>query len=185
MNKFLLTFFILIFSPICFANIDLDDFARTTLTNSALPQTNLEYDYSGTVKLPIKMKLVKDYGTEKDVYEGQKVELQVIEDVVYQKKTLIKKGSKASASVSVIISTGMNGIPASIILGDFQISGVSKGCLTESYEFFGQDRSLIVYPLKWALTILPPTGSLTNFIMGGHVKIKAKKHITLYYYPEW
>ena len=185
MNKFLLTFFILIFSPICFANIDLDDFARSTLTNSALPQTNLEYDYSGTTKLPIKMKLVKDYGTEKDVYEGQKVELQVIEDVVYQKKTLIKKGSKASAKVNVIISTGMNGIPASVILEDFNIAGIDSKQLIDRFEFFGQDRSLLVFPLKWALTPLYPSGSLTNFIMGGHVRLKPRKIIAIDYYPEW
>ena len=104
MNKILLTFFILIFSPICFANIDMDDFARTTLNNSALPQTNLEYDYSGIIKLPIKMRLVKDYGTEKDVYEGQKVELYVIEDVIYQNKDCVKKGTKVTAKVNIIIS---------------------------------------------------------------------------------
>ena len=53
------------------------------------------------------------------------------------------------------------------------------------YEVFGQDRSLIVFPLKWALTILPPTGSLTNFIKGGHAKVKTNKTITLYYHPNW
>ena len=79
----------------------------------------------------------------------------------------------------------MNGIPASVILGDFEMENISKGQFSNSIEVFGQDRSLIVFPLKWALTILPPSGSLTNFIMGGHVKIKEKKILTVYYYPEW
>lgn len=185
MNKFLLTFFILIFSPICFANIELDDFARTTLVNSPLPQTNLEYDYSSTVKLPIKMKLIKDYGSEKDVYEGQKVELQVIKDVIYQNKIYVKKDTKATAKVNIIISTGMNGIPASIILEDFNIAGIDSTQLINRFELFGQDRSLLVFPLKWALTIIPPTGSFTNLIMGGHARLKPRKIITIDYFPEW
>ena len=39
--------------------------------------------------------------------------------------------------------------------------------------------------MKWALTILPPSGSLTNFIKGGHAKLKTNEVIELYYYPDW
>ena len=85
----------------------------------------------------------------------------------------------------MIITPGMNGIPGSIVLNDFDIEGLSKNRITNDYEITGQNRSLLVFPLKWALTILPPTGSLTNLILGGHAKIKTKNHITLYYYPEW
>ena len=67
---------------------------------------------------------------------------------------------------------------------DFEIEGLKKEQLTPYYEIFGQDRTLMVLPLKWVLTVLPPSGSLTNFIMGGHVKLKPKKHITIFYYPE-
>jgi hypothetical protein len=185
MNKILLTLFLLILSPMCIAEIMFDDFAKTTLIDTPLPQTNLEYDYSGTAKLPIKMKLVKDYGSEKDVYEGQKLKLNVIKDVIYNKKVVIKKGTDATAKVSVLISTGMNGIPASVMLNDFMIEDVDSKQLCDDFELFGQDRSLLVFPLKWALTILPPTGSLTNFIMGGHARLKPSKTITIYYYPEW
>ena len=52
-------------------------------------------------------------------------------------------------------------------------------------EKFGLDLSLLVFPIKWALTFLPPTGSLTNFILGGHASIKENKIIELYYYPNW
>ena len=79
----------------------------------------------------------------------------------------------------------MNGIPASIIIGSFDIPNINPDKVTYYYEIIGQDRSLWVYPLKWALTILPPTGSLTNFIFGGHAKLSTKKKIKLYYYPEW
>ena len=79
----------------------------------------------------------------------------------------------------------MNGIPASIIVGNFEVENIPKGQISDSFEIRGQDRSLWVYPLKWALTILPPTGSLTNFIKGGHAKLKENKTIQIYYYPEW
>ena len=79
----------------------------------------------------------------------------------------------------------MNGIPASIVFEDFKIDNVENGKLQNTLEVFGQDRSLIVFPIKWALTILPPTGSLTNFIMGGHARIRQGKTFTIYYHPEW
>ena len=71
------------------------------------------------------------------------------------------------------------------ILKDFEIEGLKKEQLTPYYEIFGKDRTLMILPLKWILTALPPSGSLTNLIMGGHVKLKPKKHITIFYYPEW
>ena len=79
----------------------------------------------------------------------------------------------------------MNGFPAEIILGGFEIPGAKSSQLVDTYTKKGQNRCFIVYPIKWALTILPPTGSLTNLIKGGHAKIKAKDEIVIYYYPEW
>ena len=72
-----------------------------------------------------------------------------------------------------------------IIFDDFQVPNIKPNQITGMYEVYGQDRSLIVFPLKWALTIFPPTGSLTNFIKGGHAKVKTNKTITLYYHPKW
>ncbi len=69
----------------------------------------------------------------------------------------------------------MNGIPASIIFDDFKIDGITPGQVTDTLEVFGQDRTYFVFPLKWALTFLPPTGSLTNFIKGGHVRVRTNK----------
>lgn len=185
MNKILLILFLLILSPISMAEIISDDFAQKTLLDSPLPKTNLEYDYSGTTRLPVKMKLVKDYGSEEDVYEGQELKLNVVKDVIYNKNVVIKKGTDATAKVNILISTGMNGIPASVILNEIKIVNIDSKQLVDEFELFGQDRSLLVFPLKWALTILPPTGSLTNFIMGGHARLKPSKIITVYYYPEW
>lgn len=143
------------------------------------------YNFEQTVKIPVKLKILENIKSEYDIYEGQYVEFKVAKDVVYNEKVVIKRGTPTLARVSTIITSGMNGIPASIIFNDFDIEGIKKTQLSDSYEVFGRDRSLLVFPLKWALTPLPPTGSLTNFIKGGHAKVKIKKPITIYYYPEW
>ena len=79
----------------------------------------------------------------------------------------------------------MNGFPAEIIIDKFEIPNVKQSQLECTYIKKGQNRSLFVYPLKWALTPIPFVGSLTNLIMGGHAKIKTSDTITVYYYPEW
>ena len=127
----------------------------------------------------------KNIKSEEELYEGQIVEFRLLKHVVYNNKILAKRGEIIPARVKMIISSGMNGIPASIIFENFQFKNIKPSQLNDLYEVYGQDRSLIVFPLKWALTILPPTGSLTNFIKGGHAKLKTNKTITIYYHPNW
>ena len=133
----------------------------------------------------IRLHITENIKNENHIYEGQPVTFKVIEDVVYNNEIIIKQGTIVPARVETIIASGMNGIPASIIFGDFKFENIDKNKIDYTYERFGQDRSLWVFPLKWALTILPPTGSLTNFIKGGHARLKTNKVIQLNYYPEW
>lgn len=79
----------------------------------------------------------------------------------------------------------MNGFPAEIILGDFEIPNIENSKLLNNYIKKGQNRCFWVYPLKWSLTLIPFVGSLTNLIMGGHAKIKTTDVITIYYFPDW
>ena len=185
MNKIFLllaSFFLL---QNCYAQNFSDEVADALPRNVESAAVYKDYDYTSTIKVPIRLKIKEDIKSEKELYEGQIIDFKVTKDVLFNGKTIVKRGAVVPARVSVIISPGMNGIPASIIIDKFSIEGISKTQLTASYEIFGQDRSLLVLPLKWALTPIPPTGSLTNFIKGGHVKIKAKKPIEIYYYPEW
>ena len=185
MNRIFLILFLLFITPKAHSELLQDEFAASTLKNTQKPISNTAYNFSSTHKIPIKMSLIKDYGSEKSVFEGQNVELKIKEDVLFNNVSMIKKDTPLTAEVGIIISTGLNGIPASVILKNFEIEGIPKSKLSNTYELFGQDRSLLVFPLKWALTWLPPTGSLTNFIMGGHARLKPKKKIMIYYYPEW
>ena len=186
MNKIFLLLVILLSSTLfCCAEIIQDEFALELPKDIISAEKHLDYNYESTMKIPFNLKIIEPIKSESKIYEGQEIKFKAVKDLRYNNRTIIRRGTIVPAKVSVIITPGMNGIPASIILTDFKIEGVSSGQITNTYEVFGQDRSLLVFPLKWALTILPPTGSLTNFIMGGHAKIKAKKQITLYYYPEW
>ncbi len=185
MNKFVSLLFIFLACSFCSAETIRDEIADELPRAVKQPCVNKGYNYESTYKIPIQLKNINTIKSEEDLYEGQYLDFKVVRDVLYNNKVIARRGEIVPARVSVIVTPGMNGIPASIILSDFNFDRISKGQLTNTYEITGQNRSLFVFPLKWALTILPPTGSLTNFIMGGHAKLKAKKIITLYYHPEW
>lgn len=185
MNKILC--FILIFFACSFCNAEIvqDDIAAKLPKDSARPQVYKNYNFEPTEKIPIEIKVINPIKTEAELYEGQIIDFKVAKDVLYNDKLFLKRGTPVTAKISVVIEPGMNGIPASVILKDFKIENLAKSKLSDSYEIFGQDRSLLVFPLKWMLTVVPPTGSLTNFIRGGHVKLKPKELVTVYYYPNW
>ncbi len=188
MNKIIFTAILLYcISLPCFSEVVRDDFADSYFKDVHVeqPAPHLNYNYENTAKVPIKLHITEDIKDENHVYEGQPVTFRVVSDVVYKGKTVIPKGTTVPARVETIISSGMNGIPASIIFGDFKFENLDADKIDYNYERFGQDRSLWVFPLKWALTILPPTGSLTNFIKGGHARLKTNKIIEINYYPEW
>lgn len=187
MNKLFILFFVLMMGSNCFAMLCEDSLVNSTLKNQELekPEIHAVYDYSDTKKIPIKLAILHKVSSEKEVYEGKEIQFRVKQDVFYRGKLVVEKGTIVPAKVETIIKSGMNGIPASIIVGNFKFDNIPRSKLSDSYEVRGQDRSLWVFPLKWALTFLPPTGSLTNFIKGGHAKIKENNTIIIYYYPHW
>ena len=164
-----------------------DNFVNSSLAQKdiAPPIVQEEYNYQDTTRIPVKLSILNEIKSEKDIQEGQILEFKVVENVIYHREKLVSKGSLATARVETIIDNGMNGIPASIILGDFKVGNLKSSRLSTDYEKYGMDFSLLVFPLKWALTPLPPTGSLTNFIKGGHVRIKERDTITIFYHPNW
>ncbi len=188
MNKFIVTAILLFsISLPCFSEVVKDEFADVYFKDVHVekPAAHLNYNYESTAKIPIRLHITEDIKDENHIYEGQPVTFRVVSDVVYNGKIIIPKGTTVPARIETIIASGMNGIPASIIFGDFKFENIDVNKIDYTYERFGQDRSLWVFPLKWALTILPPTGSLTNFIKGGHARLKTNKIIEINYYPEW
>ena len=130
----------------------------------------LNYDYSDTKSIPIRLVITEEISTKDEIYEGQKI---------------IKAGEIVPARIETIITSGMNGFPAEIIVDNFEFKNIDSEKLLSTYTDKGFNRCYFVYPLKWALTLIPFAGSLTNFIKGGHAKIKTNEVVTLYYYPSW
>ncbi len=195
MNKLLTILLAISFllQGITFANeIPLDE-TKKPAANTEEIQTNtqntniseLPYDYSSTEAIPIKLSIINEVSTKDGLIEGQKLKFKVLEDVYYENMPVVKKDDIITGTVETIITSGMNGFPAEIIVDDFEIAGINSSQLISTYIKKGQNRCFWVYPLKWALTIIPFVGSLTNFIMGGHARIKTKDVITIYYFPKW
>lgn len=178
MNKIITIFilFVLGLQTCCFAN----NIEETKIENS------LPYNFESTYSVPIKLNIIEPITTKGEkIYEGQIIKFKVKETVYSYEKPILFKGTYVNARIETIISSGMNGFPAEIIIGNFEIPEVKPTQLLGTYTKKGQNRCYIVYPIKWALTIIPFVGSLTNFIMGGHAKIRTKDEIVIYYYPEW
>ena len=150
------------------------------------PVPNLKYNYFDFERIPIKLQIAKDITTKKNsLLIGQQIDFIVKEDVIYNHKIIVPKGTKATAKIQAYQSRGLNGIPAMIILDDFEIPNIDKKKLKDDYIKRGQDRSYIVFPIKWALTWIPLAGYTTNVILGGHAHIKKKHNVIIYYYPKW
>lgn len=188
LKKYLIIF---LFAFFCFqlaANALIqDELVDETLKDKTIknPYVQYKYNFEDTKRILIELKVIADINSEKDVKEGQTVVLRSCYDVWSHGRKVLRKNELVYAKVETIITSGMNGIPASIILGSFKFDNIDSNKVTSTYEVYGQDRSLLVFPLKWALTILPPTGTLTNFIKGGHARLKENDTVELYFYPNW
>jgi len=150
------------------------------------PAVLKEYDFTDTDSVPIKLNTLETLSTrDKTLHDAQEIKLVVKSNAYYKNKLVVKKGEIISAKVETVISSGMNGIPYYIYIGDFKFENLDSSKLFCNYSKGGVNRMYWVLPLKWSLTFLPPTGSLTNFIKGGHAKITPNDTITVYYFPNW
>lgn len=162
-------------------------FTPQVMANNTEIQTteDLEYNFSSTFSVPIKLAITKDFTTKEPINEGEKLQFTIIDDVFINQDKILSAGTLVNAKLETIVTAGMNGFPAEIIISDFELPGINTSQLMQTYTVKGTNRCFWVYPLKWALTPIPFVGSLTNLIKGGHAKLKTSDIITIYYYPEW
>lgn len=189
MNKILTSILILLGLSLPVFAMETEELIRQTIDVNNLPEIyqNIDYDYSSTNRVEVKIQLDGEkISTKKgNAHEGQQVQFRVKRDVKYKGKTIIPKFTIVTGTIQTFITKGMNGIPASIIIDNIKIEGKDNTKVKGTIIKKGVNLSLLVFPLKWALTILPPTGSLTNFITGGNATIDKKTNLTIYYYPNW
>ncbi len=189
MNKFIITSLLfLFFSSFCNAELINDELVDTTLKNKDIqkPLSNTAYNYESFEKIPIKLKISERITTKKDkIYDNQELTFYVKQPVKYNNKTILKQGDIFTANIATYMSKGMNGIPAVIIIDNFKSQNIDSNKIKGTYIKKGLSLSLMVFPIKWALTPIPGVGSLTNFILGCNASIKEKDTIIIYYYPNW
>lgn len=191
MNKILFIFFSLFFLSGNFCNGEellKDEFIEESLKNIELekPPANTNYNYQSCIKIPIKLKIAQKISTKKDcIYDTQPLTFYVRRNVKYNKKVIIKKDTIFTASVATYMSKGMNGIPGTIVIDNFKSQNIDINKIQGTYIKKGLSLSLLVYPIKWALTPIPGVGSLTNFILGCDASVNPNEDIIIYYYPEW
>ena len=145
----------------------------------------LSYDYSDTEFVNIPLSPLKPILSNGDIYEGQEIQLKVKKNIFCHGCLLVKKGTIATARIETIVTKGMNGFPAEIILDNFKFDGIDDTQLVGGYTKTGKNFALLVYPIKWALTPIPFVGSLTNLIHGTEARIHSDDVITIKYYPHW
>ena len=160
-------------------------FAILGLLSNPVLSNNLEYDYSDTYSIPIRLSPIKEISTREQYIPGESIKLKVLSNVYHNGKLILKSGDMVNAKLEMSITSGMNGFPAELIVDDFDIPGIKQSQIVGTYRKTGQNRCLIVYPIKLALTPIPFVGSLTNFIKGGHAKIRTTDEIVVNYYPNW
>lgn len=193
MNKLLISSFLflclLIWFPIS-ADADLltDEFMDEHLKTLEIqaPLVNDNYNYESFDKVPIRLKITNKITTNKNgVYDNMPLTFNVKQNVKYKGKVILKEGTRVNAKIAAYMERGMNGIPGAIIIDGFDIEGIESRKLKGTYIKKGLNLSLIVFPIKWALTPFPGVGSLTNFILGGNANISKRDTVIIYYYPEW
>ncbi|MBR3605694.1 MAG: hypothetical protein IKL52_06675 [Candidatus Gastranaerophilales bacterium] len=145
----------------------------------------LPYNYESTFSVPIKLIVLDEVSTKEGIIEGEKIKLKVASNIYYKNQLFIKKGTIATARIETYLTKGMNGFPAEIMLDNFELEGIKTSQLLCNYTKKGFSLAYLVYPIKWALTPIPPTGSLTNFIKGFNATIKSGDIITIQYFPNW
>ena len=177
----------LLITNYAFAEIIKDEFIESTLANKEFKpiETNTNYNYENTERVIIKLKIANEITTKKNLQEGDILHFTVKQNVKYKNKVILKQDTIVTGRVKAYITRGLNGIPGQIIIDDFQLPDIDSNKLKSTYIMRGIDLTIMVLPIKWALTPIPFVGSLTNLIIGGHAKISYKDTITLYYYPEW
>ncbi len=147
-------------------------------------EPNLDYNYSSLKREKIWLTPVEKYSTPHNVYDGMPIKLRVKKNVRIGKK-LLKHGTSASAIIELSTTNGMTGIPATITIGRVKIPGLEPNKLYCYYVKEGQNRTVWILPLKWALTWIPFVGSFTNLIKGGQAVLKPADDIPVYYFYDW
>ena len=149
------------------------------------PEVAKTFDFANQEKVEIPLRIKEKITTSilDKTYEGEKIELEVAEDVFHNEKLIVQKGTHATGKVEIVVTRGFAGLPAEIFISDIKIDTLDSSRINGFISKRGFSTTALILPIKWALTPLPPLGSLTNIFVGGNATLSPRKVINVYYYP--
>ncbi len=163
-----------------------DSLVKKTLAGKTfeIPEPNLTYDYSDSKYVVVKIRPLDRISTNKNgAASGDIVKFKVEEDVIYEGKLILPKGTEINAIVENVSPNGKMGVPAHLVISRFSSPLVENKTLDFTINRQGQNRSLWVYPVSYVLMPFFGAGFPITFIRGGNVNIKPNEVIQIYYRP--
>ena len=188
MSKFLILLLFFLFMPfVCYAEEILQDEFITEWFNdkeitTVEPFTN--YNFANTERIKIHITPTEKISTPKNVYDGQVVNFVIKRNARLDNATLLKKGTPLTGVVELYTTNGMTGVQGTITIGQISIPNLDSDKLYYYIVKEGQNRTLWIMPIKWALTFIPFVGTVTNLIKGGQAVLSPSDTFVVYYYPK-
>ena len=144
----------------------------------------LPYNYENVEFYTIKLSPIETISTKDDVYEGQIIHFVVREDVFVNGKKLLNAGDFVDGRIEMIVNSRRGGLPAEIVIDNFEIPNVKKSQILSEYNKVGRYSwwfrvAKLVVPAP--IAVLP----IGKIVKGGHAKISSQDVIKIKYYPNW
>ena len=125
-----------------------------------------EFDNS----IPIFIKIKNNLTTKQKPEEGEMIEFETVKEFKIKNKTY-PEGTVINPNYTM-------GIPADIVIGNFNLEGkLLRGEISKT----GANRALWVKPVSFVGSILFGSGALLILIRGGHAKVNQNEIFTVYY----
>lgn len=164
-----------------------DNLAEKTLKNISVKTKNadIKFDFESIKRIPVKISILQNISTKKNLKEGQRLNFKVVHDIVLDKNIELKKDTIITAKLETISLNQAFGVPADIVIDNFKtVSGQQEINFEGNIHKIGANRSLWVYPVGYITGIMFfGAGFLLFTVRGGHAKLNAKKIYEVYYCP--
>ena len=139
------------------------------------PYTKRKYIITEEFRPTIPIRISKPFTTKTKPNEGSYLEFVTVKDVEYN-GNIYPAGTIVKGRIETVSQNAMNGDPANIVIGSFDIGGDP---LYGEISKTGADRMLWLKPLSIAIGFLGIPGILLMFVRGGHAKINPKEIYTI------
>ncbi len=125
----------------------------------------------------IPIHIVEYFTTKKKPQEGSYIDFVTVSDIEYN-NNFYPAGTIVKGRVETVSANAMNGDPANVVIGSFEMQGIS---LYGEISKTGADRMLWIKPLSCVMGLFGIPGFALMFVRGGHAKIKPNEVYKVYF----